>query len=152
MCSVHMLVLSSVCTPLLMASTHILFLITQCQFSGGIPIMVAALDSSGTLAAKAIDMLLSQSNEQLEATETVLVNLQAVPRLCKLLPPDIPGWTGDEEDEVQGKSLRSNLHSGVPCPALPCPALPCPALPCPVLSCPALSWSLWSCLLCISTT
>ena len=107
--------------------------------------MVAALDWSKVSALKAIGMLLSKSNllsEQLKAAETVLVNLQAVPRLCKLLPPDIPGWTGDEEEEVQGKSPCSMLHSGVPCPAQPCPALLCPALPCPP----------WSSQVVISTT
>ena len=99
--------------------------------------MVAALDWSKASAVKAIDTLLSKSNlpsEQLEATETVLLSLQAVPRLCNLLPPDIPGWDEDEEDEVQGKSPCSIVQSGLPCPALPCPALPCPALP----------WSCWS--------
>ena len=99
--------------------------------------MVAALDWSKASAVKAIDTLLSKSNlpsEQLEATETVLLSLQAVPRLCNLLPPDIPGWDEDEEDEVQGKSPCSIVQSGVPCAALRCPALPCPALP----------WSCWS--------
>ena len=118
----------------------ILFLITQCKFSGGIPIVLAALDSKAP-AVKAIGMLMLESSlpsEQLKATETVLVNLQAVPRLCKLLPPNIPGWDGEEEDEVQSKSPCSIVHSGVPCPALPCPVLPCPALPCPALPCPAL--------------
>ena len=80
--------------------------------------MVAALDSSceKASAVNAIGLLLSTSNLQLAATETLLANLQAVPRLCKLLPPDIPGWTGDEEDEVQGKSLCFHAAS---CPALP---------------------------------
>ena len=85
--------------------------------------MVAALDSSKALAVKAIDMLLSLSNlpsEQLEATETVLVNLQAVPRLCNLLLPNIPGWVEDDED---GKSPCSMLPAALPCPALP---LSCP--------------------------
>ena len=115
-----------------------LCLTTQCNFSGGVPILVAALDSPEAPAVKAIDMLLSQSNlpsKHIEAIETVLVNLQAVPRLCKLLPPAIPGWTGDE-DKVQGKSPCFHALS---CPALLCTALPCPA--CPALPCSALPWS-----------
>ena len=98
--------------------TQILLLITQCKLSGGIPILVAALDSSKALAVKAIDMLLSQSNspnKQFEATETVLVNLQAVPRLCNLLLPNIPGWVGDDE---HGKSPCSMLPAALPCPVL----------------------------------
>jgi len=72
--------------------------------------------------------------EQVEAAESVLVSLQAVPRLCNLLPPDIPGWTGDEK---QGEATALLSHA-LPCPALPCPAVLCPAMPCPALPCPAL--------------
>ena len=57
--------------------------------------------------------------EQVEAAESMLVSLQAVPRLCNMLAPDIPGWTGDEKEG----------EPTLPCPTLPCPAVLCPAPP-----------------------
>ena len=112
---------------LLMVFMQLLLLTTLCKLSGGIPILVAALDSLRTPAInaiKAMDRLLLHHelpSEQVEAVESVLIKLQAVPRLCKLLPPDIPGWTGDGEDEVQGRAPCSMLPGGLPCPALLCP-------------------------------
>ena len=73
--------------------------------------------------------------EQVEAAEAMLVSLQAVPRLCNMLAPDIPGWTGDEK-EGEANAL---LSYALPCPALSRPALPCPALPCCALPCPTSS-------------
>ena len=69
--------------------------------------------------------------EQVEAAEAMLVSLQAVPRLCNMLAPDIPGWTGDEK-EGEANALLSY--------ALPCPVPPCPTLPSPALLCTALSY------------
>ena len=91
--------------------------------------MMLVLGSSKASAMRAFGFfhtLLSEQmpREQVEAAESVLVSLQAVPRLCNMLAPDIPGWTGDEKDGEANVLLSHAL----PCPALPCPALPCPAL------------------------
>ncbi|DBA75482.1 TPA: hypothetical protein ACH3X1_010733 [Trebouxia sp. C0004] len=74
--------------------------------SGGIPIMMLVLGSGRASAMRAFAVfhtLLSDKmpREQVEAAESVLVSLQAVPRLCNLLPPDLPGWIGDEKQDVQ---------------------------------------------------
>ncbi len=108
--------------------------------------MMLVLGSSKASAMKAFGffhtLLLDQMpREQVEAAESVLVSLQAVPRLCNMLAPDIPGWTGDEKEGEAPALLSSTL----PCPALPCPALPCPALPCPALPCPALHRTVLPC-------
>jgi len=111
-------------------------LTATCGIAGGIPIMMLVLGSGRASAMRAFAVfhtLLSDEmpREQVEAAESVLVSLQAVPRLCNLLPPDIPGWTGDEK---QGEATALLSHA-LPCPALPCPALPCPSSPCPALPC-----------------
>ncbi|DBA81350.1 TPA: hypothetical protein ACH3X2_006953 [Trebouxia sp. C0005] len=74
--------------------------------SGGIPIMMLVLGSGRASAMRAFGVfqtLLSDQmpKEQVEAAESMLVSLQAVPRLCNMLAPDIPGWTGDEKEDVQ---------------------------------------------------
>ena len=97
--------------------------------------MMLVLGSSKASAMRAFGFfhtLLSEQmpREQVEAAESVLVSLQAVPRLCNMLAPDIPGWTGDEK-EGEANVLLSH--------ALPCPALPCSSSPHAALCFPALS-------------
>ncbi|KAL0021777.1 hypothetical protein WJX79_009116 [Trebouxia sp. C0005] len=83
--------------------------------SGGIPIMMLVLGSGRASAMRAFGVfqtLLSDQmpKEQVEAAESMLVSLQAVPRLCNMLAPDIPGWTGDEKEDVQkNQSLQAQL-------------------------------------------
>ena len=98
--------------------------------------MMLVLGSSKASAMRAFGFfhtLLSDQmpREQVEAAESVLVSLQAVPRLCNMLAPDIPGWTGDEK-EGEANFLLSHA---LPCPALPCPALALLMLPYASLPC-----------------
>ncbi len=73
--------------------------------------LVAALDADRAAAMKAFGVLgrlvarTELPAEQVESVEATLVRMQAVPRLCNLLRPDIPGWTGEEKTETQGEWL-----------------------------------------------
>lgn len=70
--------------------------------------MVAALGSDRANALSAFSVLsrlLSRHelpSEQVKSAQAMMVSMQAVPRLCNLLTPDIPGWTGDEKKESKG--------------------------------------------------